>query len=76
MTRNGYKYRWAEWFAQPTTVLVRGVDYRCSQSSMCGSIRNAASQAKLHVKLTDHGDSITIEVTSAIQHPDPSAVAG
>ena len=74
MARNGYKYRWADWLAVPTTVLERGVDYRCSQSSMCGAIRNAASQARLRVKLTDHGDSITIEVTSAIQHPGPSAV--
>ncbi len=70
------KYKWEVWFDQPRTVLVRGVDYRCSQSSMVAGIRNAASTRGVRVRLTDTGDSITIGVVSAIQHTNTAAVAG
>ncbi len=56
------KYRWDDWLGRPQTVLVRGVHYRCSQSSMCQSIRNNASQRGLRVRLTDNGTDILVEV--------------
>ncbi len=64
------KYKWEEWFGQPYTKLVRGVHYDCSQSSMCGSIRNAASQRGLQqlglsIRLTDNGTEIVLQVRRA-----------
>ncbi len=69
------KYRWEEWFAAPRTVLVRGVDYHCSQSALCGTIRNNASRRGLRVRLTDTGNTVIIEVMGAVYHPDPTPVA-
>src|ERR1700681_2725127 len=37
------KYPWEEWFERRRVVLMRGEDYRCSQSTMAQTIRNAAS---------------------------------
>ena len=56
------KYPWEEWFDQPRTVLLRGVHYRCSQSTMCQTIRNNASSRGVHIKLTDTDTEIIIEV--------------
>ncbi len=69
------KYPWEVWFDRPHTVLVRGVDYHCSQSTMCQAIRNEARR-KWRVRLTDNGDSIVMEVLGAIQHTDKTPVAG
>lgn len=54
------KYHWDRWLAQPRTVLTRGVDYACSQSSICQQARNAAAAAGIAVKIEDHGDRIVI----------------
>ena len=70
------KYMWEEWFDQPSTTLVRGTDYHCSQSTMAGMVRNNASQRGVRVRLIDTGDSITIEVTGEVQHTNQAAVAG
>lgn len=76
MARNGYKYKWAEWFAQPVTTVTYGKDYHCSQSSMCGAIRNAATMFRVRVKLTDNQNSITIRMADASANPDTPPVVG
>ena len=71
------KYQWEQWFEQPQTVLVRGVDYHCSQTTMSGMIRNNASRRGVRTRLIDNGDSIIIEVVNlAIPHSDRTTVAG
>lgn len=55
-------YPWEEWFSTPSTVIVKGLDYKCSQSTMCQMIRNAASQRRISVTPEDHGVSIHIKV--------------
>lgn len=70
------KYCWEEWFGVPRTVLVRGIDYLCSQSTMCGMIRNNASQRGMRVRVVDRDDTIVIEVVGGeIHNPDKIAVA-
>jgi hypothetical protein len=69
------RYLWDKWFAEPRTVLVRNIDYHCSQSSMSQMTRNAASKRGLRVRLTDTGDSIIIEVIGEIPHTNKVAVA-
>lgn len=69
------KYRWEDWFDRPRTVLVRGTDYHCSQSTMVAMIRNNASMRQARVRLTDTGDSIVIEVVSEILHTNRVEVA-
>jgi hypothetical protein len=56
------KYQWEEWFARDRTVLLSGVHYRCSQSTMCQMVRNEASRRRLRVRLRDTGTEIWIEV--------------
>ena len=70
------KYRWEEWFDRPRTTLVRGVDYRCSQSMMSQQVRSNASARGVSVRVADTGDSIIVEVVSAIPHPAAPGVAG
>ena len=70
------KYRWEEWFGRPLTVLVNGLDYHCSQSTMSQMVRNNASQRGLRVRVTDTGDTIIIEVVGEVQHTDKAAVVG
>lgn len=74
------KYPWEEWLGCPRTVLVRGVDYALSQSSMIQAIRNRASLIGISVSVTDLNDSIIIEVLGAsgdaIPHPDHATVIG
>lgn len=69
------KYWWETWFGQKNTTIVRGIDYHCSQSTMCGTIRNNASRCGLRVRLADRGDTITIEVVGEVLHTDRIAVA-
>lgn len=69
------KYRWDEWFMEPRTVLVRGRDYHCSQSAMTGQLRNRASDRGIRIRLVDRGDSIVLEVVSAVHDPNTVAVA-
>ncbi len=57
-------YQWGQWFGRPRTVLVRGIHYHCSQSTMVQMIRNTASAREVKVRLTDSGSHITIEVLS------------
>lgn len=71
-------YKWEEWFGRDRIVLIRGIHYHCSQSTMCQTIRNNASKKGVSVKLLDAGSEIVIEVRrrSAISHTNTSAVAG
>lgn len=55
-------YQWEEWFGCQRTVLLRGIHYRCSQSSMIQMIRSRASERGLRVRLTDTGTEIVIEL--------------
>ena len=63
------KYPWEEWFGRPSTVLVRGVHYRCSQSTMVQTIRNNASARGLSVQVTDKRNEIFIEVSGGTEYP-------
>jgi hypothetical protein len=70
------KYRWEKWFGQRRTVLVRGVDYECSQSAMVGMIRSAASRRYgVRVSVVDRDNTIDIEVVGDILDPTKIAVA-
>ena len=69
------KYRWEEWLTQPYTVLVRGIDYDCSQSCMTQSIRNKASKIGVRVSITDNRDSIEIRIVNENTHPDKVGVS-
>ena len=68
------KYNWDGLFDRQHTVLVRGADYHCSQSTMAGMIRNQASGRGVRVCLTDTGDSIIVEVANEVSHTDQVAV--
>lgn len=70
------KYKWELWFVRDKTVLLRGVDYDCSQSSMVQSIRNAATRHGVRVHIEDEGDTITIEVKGETPHTNTPAFAG
>ena len=75
------KYPWDKWLKQPHTVLLRGIHYRCSQSTMCQIIRNNASARGLRVSLLDTETEITINVTSvgeysAIPYADTPTIVG
>lgn len=74
------KYQWEEWFGRRRTVLVRGVHYHCSQSTMAQTVRNNASARGLHVRLLDTGTSLVIETRTGRDgestHPDKAPVAG
>lgn len=58
------KYPWELWFDSPRTVILRGVHYRCSQSTMAQIIRNNASTRGVSVSIVDTETEITIEVHS------------
>lgn len=68
------KYNWEGLFDRLRTILVRGVDYHCSQSTMAQTIRNNASQRGVRVRLTDTGTTIEVEVVGAFSHPDKVGV--
>ena len=74
------KYPWEQWFGHPRITLMRGVHYHCSQSTMAQTVRNNASNRGLHVRLTDIGVGITVEITEgrggASTHTDQTPVAG
>ena len=55
-------YPWEDWLGRPRTVILRGVHYRCSQSSMAQNIRNEASRRGVRVRVVDTNTEITIEV--------------
>lgn len=56
------KYDWETWFARKTTILVKGVDYHCSQSAMVQSIRNNAYVRGVRVRPVDLDDRIELTV--------------
>lgn len=58
------KYDWEGWFGRPRTVLLYGVHYDTSQSTMVQVIRNNASRRGLKVRVQDNGGFIVIEVIS------------
>lgn len=60
------KYPWEEWFRRERAVLLRGVHYRCSQSTMVQAVRNNASRRGLRVKIDDTDTEITVEVVGII----------
>lgn len=72
------KYPWELWLAGGRISLKRGRDYDVSQSTICQTVRNNASQRGLRVRLQDVGDGITIEVVgrvNALPHPDQAPIA-
>jgi hypothetical protein len=73
------KYNWKDWLSRPRTVLVRGVDYHCSQSTMVQLLRNAASKRRVSVRLCEDEtcQAIQVEVLS-VEGPrsNKAAVAG
>lgn len=70
------KYNWEEWFGRPTTTIVRGVDYHCSQAMMWMMVRNAARQRGVRARVTDTHEGILIEVLGEVPHTDQATVAG
>lgn len=68
------KYDWEGLLARDRTVLVRGVDYVCSQSTMAGMVRNNASKRRVRVKVTDTGDTLIIEVTGSLPRLETASV--
>lgn len=56
------KYAWEEWFARKRTVLLRGVHYKCSQSTMTQMVRNRASLHGVRISLKDTGTEVIIDV--------------
>lgn len=71
------KYAWESWFGNPRTVIRRGVDYHCSQSTMAQTVRNNASARGIRVKVVDTGNELEIRVvgkakrkTLAVPHPN------
>ncbi len=77
------KYLWDDLFKRARTVLLRGDDYDCSQSTMSQQIRNEASKRGLPVKIRDEGMALVVEVQlgrrlkekkGEVPHTDPSAV--
>lgn len=55
-------YPWEQWFSKDRTVILRGVHYRCSQSTMVQTIRNNATQRGIKVSVDDTNTEIIIEV--------------
>ncbi len=56
------KYNWEDWFSRAEVIIVYGVDYHCSQSTMVQTIRNEASKRGLRVSVIDAGNEIYIGV--------------
>ena len=81
-------YQWEEWFGRRRTVLVRGVNYDCSQSTMAQMVRNNATRLGVRVRVLDTRDAVVVEVVGrlyapregvvggAISHTDPTTVSG
>ena len=55
-------YDWDALFKRRSFPLVRGKDFRCSQSVMVQQIRNAASQRGLHLTITEGDGWIMVKV--------------
>ena len=73
------RYPWTEWFSVPRTILVRGVHYSISQSSMSQSIRNNACRLGVRVRLVDTGVEIVVDVLGRtedgrVSHPYQATV--
>lgn len=68
------KYAWEDWFSRPCTVLLRGIHYDCSQSTMVQSIRNNASMRKVRVRITDRNNHIIVEVLNDVLHSNKATV--
>ena len=56
------KYPWEKWFGDGFAVVMRGVDYHCSQSIMVQIIRNRASSLGLKLNIVDTGTEIILTV--------------
>ncbi len=61
------KYSWDKLFCHKVFTIYKGKDYYCSQSSMVGQIRNAASQRGVKVTIDDGDTYIIVAVGSAIE---------
>lgn len=71
------KYRWEEWFGQPETVIVRGVDYYCSQAIMWQQVRTNAYLRGVRVKVTDLNDRLVINVIdNEVPYTDKVTIPG
>jgi hypothetical protein len=75
MTRkNNAKYDWISWFARPRFTLRRGVHYHCSQTSMAGQVRNAATRLGVSVSIIDEGSALTVVVREPARALAPEPV--
>ena len=70
------KYKWEAWFGMGRVVLVRGIDYQCSQSAMMSMVRTNAWLRRVRVSVQDTGNTLIVEVRGAIPHTDSVAVVG
>lgn len=74
------KYPWEKWFGDGFAVLMRGVDYQCSQSTMAQTVRNNASARGLKVSIEDTGTDIILTVIGRregeVQRTDKAPVTG
>ena len=75
------KYNWEEWLLgkESIVVLLGGLDYSCSQSTMVQMIRNEASERGVRVRIIDRRDSILIQrlkLRNEILHTDQTTVVG
>lgn len=57
---HGRRYPWAEWFAQGTVALIRGVDFDCLPHGMAQAARNAASRMGYSVRIEIGEDAIVV----------------
>jgi hypothetical protein len=51
------RYIWDDWFALKRFTLTKGLHYMCSQSSICQQIRDAASDRKISVSISEGRDA-------------------
>lgn len=63
-------YDWSSLFKLGEFTLVRGVDYRVGQASICQQVRNAASRYRYRVKLKDRDDSVYVMVLGRARKHD------
>lgn len=69
------RYPWDAWLSKRRTVLIRGIDYWVSHSTMAQMLRNNASYRGLSLQLQETDSGIVVEVRNAkILHTNASAV--
>ena len=54
------KYPWHRWMSKGRLVLRRGIDYHCTQGSICQQVRNAAARWGLRANLIEQEDRLIV----------------